>query len=218
MKLITTLALLLFLSLPSPLMAESPAIKMSNLFFDCDLIVEAQITGHSNDHVKIRIIDVFYDNKYGIVKGDYLILFADFQDACNQFHISNAIEKKKGLFFLSMIENSWSVTHGIVGFYNEQEVAIPFYEEGVSIRLTSQQWEEQIHQYYSEFKMSKDNKIYAQKPEEEVRSTQLSALVYLQYSRIYRSLPPIDQEAVSGLFNEVEIEGGYIKAAENKTH
>ncbi len=162
---------------------------MQDLLQKTQLIVHGKITSNAQLTVTVHVLDVIYNYRTGIHKGDYLKIQNDFNVVCPiDIPLEYAQQKKEAVFFLDYSKNKWRVTAGDVAFLKDGIGELVFYEEGYAYAGSIEEWKADLEGYYSHFKRNEENTLIPLLDKDAwVLEKELSALAQLQYNSYYRN-------------------------------
>ena len=186
--------------------ADEAPYKMQDLLLRTDLIAQVKITSHSDQLIRVKVLDILHNFRTGIKHGDYLKVQYDFNTICPApFPKEYAEEHREALAFLSFENNQWYLTCGEIAFLNDSKATVQFFEDGYEYTESIDGWKRDLEDYFSHFSMDKEGKLSPRLNAENWKVSKLSALCYLQYVGCYGPLKSNaeDYQSLKPLFNEV---------------
>ncbi len=197
-------AMLLLLS--HVVFADEASCKMQDLLLRTNLIAQVKITSHSDQLIRVQVLDILRNSGSGIKQGDYLKVRYDFNVICPApFPKEYAEEHREALAFLSFEHNQWYLTCGEIAFLNDGKATVQFFEEGYEYTESINVWKRDLQDYFSHFSLNKEGKLSPRLNAENWQDSKLSALCYLQYVGFYHPLKSNaeDYQSLKPLFTEV---------------
>lgn len=197
--------------------ADEAPHKMQDLLLRTNLIAKVKITSHSDEIVRVQVLDILHNFRTGIKQGDYLKIQYHFNVICPvPFPRKYAEENREALAFLSFKDNRWYLTCGEIAFLNDGKATVRFFEEGFEYSESIEGWKRDLQGYFSHFSLNKEDKLTPRLSAENWQDNKLTALSYLQYAGFYHplelnvedfpSLKPLFIEVVTPA-DEIAVEG-----------
>lgn len=169
--------------------ADAAGYSMHELLLETNLIAHVKITNNTRQNFNVKILAVLHHNKSGVKAGDYLQINNDFDIVCpSSFAIEYAEQKKEALAFLSFHKGAWYLNKGEIGFFKDNKITITFYKEGYFYNGTISEWKNDLADYFEHFRYNSEGKLRAKYAYKEQKRKEHSALVELQYYRLYWNL------------------------------
>ncbi len=187
-------------------LADEAQYKMQDLLLRTNLIAQVKITSHSDQLIRVQVLDILHNSGSGIRQGDYLKVQYDFNVICPApFPKKYAEEHREALAFLSFENNQWYLTCGEIAFLNDGKATVQFFEEGYEYTESIDGWKRDLQDYFSHFSLNKQGKLIPRLSTENWQDSRLSALCYLQYVGFYHPLKSNveDYQSLKPLLNDV---------------
>ncbi len=165
-------------------MADEAITQMHEFLFKCDLIAKAKIVSHTDHYYKIKIFDIFRNNKKGINEGDTIKIKKELNviTSVDRIRRKSIEDRLTCIAFLGKSEKGWGMRR-----------FSPFQNERVTIRFgncritgSSNEMKAQIQEYFKEFSIT-NGELVGEKTLKQVRKSNLSELALIQYTRLYMS-------------------------------
>ncbi|NOQ72517.1 MAG: hypothetical protein GQ574_10975 [Crocinitomix sp.] len=191
MNILKKIVLIIIVLFPATGKAEIDPARMHELFFKCNLIVQARIVSHTDHDYKIKILDIYRDYQIGIKVGDFIKIKKEMniESSVDRLSLKNIEDRLTGVAFLTKSEHGWSVRK--FPFFYDGNVTFRTDYENCKITGNAAEMKTQIREYYKEFRISK-GALVGKKTAKEVLKSNLNQLALSQYAQLYQHT--IDRE------------------------